>query len=171
VCALERQGREDRIPSIALVGAVPHRRRVAQVHAELVRGLHHVFLRPQLSDQHPSRLPFLKLWDRRVASIGFLREHHQGHIRVGAELEVVSIPNPGDDLAQAAAADPDIPAQHHQTAQAGNVSRGLRGEIESNLSTDIAAPRVEAEPLIVSVTGQAKIGGVRNGDTIGPRAG
>jgi len=54
---------------------------------------------------------------------------------------------------------------------AGSVLSGLRGEIESNLSTDVAAPRVQAEPLVVSVTRQAKIGGMGNGDTIGPRAG
>ncbi len=46
VRAFERQGREDRISPIALIGAVPHRGSVAQVHAELLRGFHHVFLRP-----------------------------------------------------------------------------------------------------------------------------
>jgi hypothetical protein len=54
---------------------------------------------------------------------------------------------------------------------AGSVLSGLRGcEIESNLSTDVAAPRVQAEPLVVSVTGQAKFGGLGSGDTVGPGA-
>ena len=86
-----------------------------------MRGFHHVFLRPQLSDQDPSGLPFLKLGDRRVASVGFLGEHHERRVGIGAEVDVVSVPNPGDDLAQPAPADPDVPAQHHQAAMAGSV--------------------------------------------------
>ena len=161
VRAVEWQGRQDRVPPIALIGAVTHRRSVAQVHAELVRGFHHVFLRPELSDHDPSHLPLLKAWDRRVAAVGFLREHHQRHVRIGAELDIVSVPDPGDDLAQAAPADPDVPTQDHETAMAGSVPTGGSScEIESNLSTDVAAPRVQAEPLVVMVARQAKIGGV-----------
>ena len=168
--ALEWEGREDRISPIAPIGAVPHRRSVAEVHDQLTRRLHHIFLRPQLGDQDPSRLPFLKQGDRRVASIGFLGEHHERHIGIGAEVDVVSIPNPGYDLAQAAPADPDIPAQHHQAARAGSVVSGSRDrEIESNLGADIAAPRVQAEPLVVLVAGEAKISGVGQWEYDGSR--
>jgi hypothetical protein len=100
----------------------------------------------------------LKAWDRRVAAVGLLRQHYQRHVRVGPEPDIVSVPYPGDDLAQAAPADPDVPAQDHE---AGGVTNGGSSyEIESNLSTDVAAPRVQAERLVVMVACQAKIGGV-----------
>jgi hypothetical protein len=99
--------------------------------------------------------------DRGVASVGLLRQHYEGDIGIGTELGIVSAPNPGDDLAQAAPADPDVPAQHHETARPGGGLTGWRGgEIECDLRTDVAAPRVQAEPCVVIVARQAEISGV-----------
>ena len=158
VRAFERETGEDRITPIALVGAVPHRRSVAEVQAKGLRRLHHVLLRPQLSDQDPAGLALLLLGNRRVAPICLLGEYYERYVGIGTEVGVVSIPNSRDDLAQSAPPDPDIPTQYHQTASTGRIP-GI-GQVESNLGADVTAPRIQAEPRVIFVVSESEFGGV-----------
>ena len=49
-----------------------------------------------------------------VASKGFLRQYDQRQVGVGALGREFTVADAGDHLSQAAASDPDVPAEHYQ---------------------------------------------------------
>ena len=126
---LQCQGGEDCIAPIAAVEAIAHRWRVAKTEPECSSSLHDVFLRSQTGDQNSSRPTSLSDHGHRmVAPKGFLRQYDQRQVGVGAMGSEFAIADAGDHLLQAAASDPDVPAEDQDTPTQG-VSATFRGVV------------------------------------------
>lgn len=114
VGVFQREGGEDRVPSIARQEAIAHGGRVAQAHHEGPGSVDHVFQGLATARQQPSAAALGQLGNGRVAAVGLLQQDDEAGLGVGAQVPQVSVSDEGDHVAQPPLSNPDIPAENYQ---------------------------------------------------------
>ena len=74
-----------------------------------------VLLLPELRHQNAARRPGRVCRNRRIAAVRFLDQHNNGDLGVGTLSSELPVPDPGHQVSQAAAADPHVPTEYHET--------------------------------------------------------